>query len=828
MRSMITFAAILTLATLSCDGKTTVPPELEPEPASITLSPDSARLYGVADTVRLVAEVLDEDGQVIVGFPVSWASDDASVATVSESGLVRAVEDGRATITATAGSASATASITVILDPDRIALTALYEATGGPDWDHNDGWLTDAPLEGWYGVEVGERGRVIGLRMWGNGLRGTLPPELALLQMLERIEIEFNGLEGAIPPELGSLPNLRRLRLTSNRLAGPIPPELADASELRELSLQRNRLSGPIPPALSRLSQLSTLNLVRNPVSGPVPAELGRLTNLTGLNLTETNLSGELPGSLTAIDGLEELLAGSTDLCAPDDAQFQEWLKGVRTQRVHSCSGAEEGSTAYVIQAVQSREFPVPLVADEEALLRVFVVAPAASGQTIPLVRATFFLEGEEAEMVEIEPDSSTIREELDESSLGFSANAVIPPSLVRPGLEMVVEIDPDGTMDPSLDVARRIPETGRTAVEVREIPLMSMTLIPFLYDADPDSSIFDITDGLTAEDPLLWTIRTLLPVRELDLTVHDPVATNTTSPYSLLGYTGVIRTAERGTGYYMGTIAKDQANRRGTAPYGPAWVSFAAPDSSTMAHELGHNLGLLHAPCGPLTNADPAFPERDGSIGTWGYDLTGGELVPPSTTDLMSYCDPEWISEFFFANMLRYRHEVGSEDGMAPLAAAAPSLLVWGGVDSDGAPFLEPAFVMDVPGALPPSFGAYGLTGVTPDGAELFSVRFDLPGMADGDRSSFFAFAIPARPAWANDLAHITLTGPDGGSYTLDADTNRPAAIVRDPRTGQVRAIHVDLPPAMSRAGAAVQSPATGLEVLFSRGLPDAAAWIR
>ena len=35
---------------------------------------------------------------------------------------------------------------------DRAALVALYNATGGPNWAHNTGWLTNAPLGQWYGV----------------------------------------------------------------------------------------------------------------------------------------------------------------------------------------------------------------------------------------------------------------------------------------------------------------------------------------------------------------------------------------------------------------------------------------------------------------------------------------------------------------------------------------------------------------------------------------------------------------------------------------------------------------------------------------------------
>ena len=62
--------------------------------------------------------------------------------------------------------------------PDRVALAALYNATDGPNWTHNDGWLTDAPLGEWHGVTVSD-GRVVGLSLVRNNLTGAIPPELA-------------------------------------------------------------------------------------------------------------------------------------------------------------------------------------------------------------------------------------------------------------------------------------------------------------------------------------------------------------------------------------------------------------------------------------------------------------------------------------------------------------------------------------------------------------------------------------------------------------------------------------------------------------------------
>ena len=121
---------------------------------------------------------------------------------------------------------------------------------------------------------------------------------------------------------------------------------------------------------------------------------------------------------------------------------------------------------------------------------------------------------------------------------------------------------------------------------------------------------------------------------------------------------------------------------------------------------------------------------------------------------------------------------------------------------------------------------GDYALIG-RGDG-ELFRLSFTMPEVADGDGGSFFVFALPVRPEWASALASITLAGPDG-SVTLNGESDRPMAILRNPSTRQVRGFLRDLPRAAQAAmDAAERAVGPGLEVIFSRGIPDAADWRR
>ena len=119
-------------------------------------------------------------------------------------------------------------------------------------------------------------------------------------------------------------------------------------------------------------------------------------------------------------------------------------------------------------------------------------------------------------------------------------------------------------------------------------------------------------------------------------------------------------------------------------------------------------------------------------------------------------------------------------------------------------------------------------MTGRDSGGRELFSLSFAMPvAQAEEAEVSSFVFALPVRPGWADALASVTLSGP-AGTATLDGDSDMPMAILRDPVTGQVRGFLRDLEGAQAAMDVAGRTVEPGLEVLFSRGLPDAAEWRR
>ena len=108
---------------------------------------------------------------------------------------------------------------------DRIALTNIYNATGGTDWTDNTDWLGD-DLSTWFGVTVANN-RVTQLQLPANNLQGNMPIDLKDIGQIELIDLQDNELREL--PDVSSLipKQLTTLNVTGNRLGfGDIEPNL--------------------------------------------------------------------------------------------------------------------------------------------------------------------------------------------------------------------------------------------------------------------------------------------------------------------------------------------------------------------------------------------------------------------------------------------------------------------------------------------------------------------------------------------------------------------------------------------------------------------------
>lgn len=128
--------------------------------AQVDITPTEIALDAVGDTRQASAAVSDANGNALPDAPVTWAVDDESVATVDEDGLVTAMADGSATLTATTDNgASGTAPVSVTqraaavtVEPAELEITegeegtltaAASDANGNPVEDETFSWSAD-------------------------------------------------------------------------------------------------------------------------------------------------------------------------------------------------------------------------------------------------------------------------------------------------------------------------------------------------------------------------------------------------------------------------------------------------------------------------------------------------------------------------------------------------------------------------------------------------------------------------------------------------------------------------------------------------------------
>lgn len=129
-----TLLLLATAALAACGGT-------EPKvPTTVALDASTVSFTAIGQTQKLTASVTDQDGASIASPEITWTTSNPSVAAVDASGVVSAVGNGSATITATAGSATQTAEVTVAQIPSQI------EKTGGENQTAVVGQALPLPL----------------------------------------------------------------------------------------------------------------------------------------------------------------------------------------------------------------------------------------------------------------------------------------------------------------------------------------------------------------------------------------------------------------------------------------------------------------------------------------------------------------------------------------------------------------------------------------------------------------------------------------------------------------------------------------------------------
>lgn len=519
----------------------------------------------------------------------------------------------------------------------------------------------------------------------------------------------------------------------------------------------------------------------------------------------------------------------------------------------------------YLTQAAQRYNGTGYLVAGRDAYLRVFALANQANVAT-PAVRVRLYSGATLLQTSTLVAPGGGVPTSVSQASLTSSWNLAVPGALVQPNLRILADVDPTNAVVESSDADNQFPAGGTPfAMDVRALPTLNLRFVPVLQQVNGLQG--NVTSGNQAQ--FLADLLTMLPVASHDADIRAVYTTTAPALVSdnsngawgtVLSEILALRTADASTRYYYGVVKTAYASGvagigyvGGGANSSLGW-DYLPSGAAVMAHEVGHNMGRFHAPCGGVAAPDPSYPYPGGQIGVWGLDVPTLGLKPPTTTfDLMGYCNPDWVSDYTWDGMVLYRQSNPSYGPPSP-SPAAEGLLVWGRVTARGV-ILEPAFRVEAPITPAAAAGAHRIEGRAAGGTLLFSRPIQVVSATD-DRTgpeSHFAAVLPLSAAIETSLAELRFVGPEGtasrgsaqafgpgGPPPLPRDpgpalarpnadqaelrwdaATYPMALVRDPTTGQVLSF--------ARGGRAlIWTRAAALDLTFSDGVRTVSTLVR
>lgn len=235
----------------------------------------------------------------------------------------------------------------------------------------------------------------------------------------------------------------------------------------------------------------------------------------------------------------------------------------------------------------------------------------------------------------------------------------------------------------------------------------------------------------------------------------------------------GFNNTAFGGFGYIPNDGTSFGPSTRTSLVVQVGWFNYEPQTRELVIHELGHNFGRFHAPCGNPAGPDPSFPVSGGRIGdgahdTWSFEngLTTSALpVPPSTGDVMGYCTPTWYGAYNYGGIVDFR---GS--AVVALMAGTPRgsvLYVSGEVDGSRATLHSARAMTAVPSAPDPT-GDWIAEATDANGTVILRFPFSLARWDHEPGRRPIAVALPMSAALRATLVSLTVRGPDGAEATL------------------------------------------------------------
>jgi hypothetical protein len=341
---------------------------------------------------------------------------------------------------------------------------------------------------------------------------------------------------------------------------------------------------------------------------------------------------------------------------------------GLRVREVSLYQAIKVG--LYSGGAWKQQSATTPVIEGRRSLVR--VLSDTLPGYVAHPVRAVLTLKkGDKVTRFE---DERTLSASSSEAQLASGFSFDVPGANIGAGSELSVRLEELSCTEQAGQAAdTRVPASGTQALDTLAVGKLRVVLVPVSVNGR-----LPVTDEAELEK-MKAALQAYYPVPDVDLTVHKaliwdgPIAgTDSDAWEDVLTQIMQLRRNDKVESdvYYFGLVqpaATFAAYCRGGCILGLApqtvqvtpsqqvgmGASFADEQTyDTMVHELGHAHGRGHSPCvkrgATIQGLDKSYPDAAGATVSWGWDSRKNLLMPPTTHEIMGYCDPpSWVSEY-------------------------------------------------------------------------------------------------------------------------------------------------------------------------------------